>query len=340
MKSFLSQTMLFSSEQLSKWKIVDWGYVEDPIPKSFTQFKKWVAKEQHQPLKYLGDHRLDMREDLRNYFPSFQSSLVFLFSYAQEKKSLDHLFTNDPKWNGLKIASYTLGFDGEDYHHQIKESLHEITNHLKERFADLECKLTLDIHPVLERDLAFKAGLGWFGKNSMLIHPKEGSFVMIGSLLLDKKIKLDPPSMQTDHCGHCRACIEICPTDAIDEDNRTIIAQKCISTYTIEMFGEATPIAGHLEKGSGEIFGCDLCQDVCPWNKKKLKALAPLPLDEVPKRAMLIDFFMRTPLSEMIEKVEKMGIREFRRFFMGTSFERSGKRGILKNLKLFLKKDQ
>lgn len=330
---------LFSSKFLSEHKIASWGYVEDPLPRSFTHFKKWVDEGHDLPLKYLGDHRFELRRDLRNFFPTYQSSLVFLFTYAQEKKSLDHFYSTDTNWNGLKVASYTLGFEGVDYHFQIGQSLGMIIQMIQEKNPSINAQITLDVHPVLERDLAYKAGLGWFGKNSMLINPSEGSFVMIGSVLLDQKLELSTPALQTDHCGHCRACVEVCPTDAIDESHRTIVAKRCISTFTIELFTEAAPISGHLEKGTGEIFGCDLCQDICPWNKKKLKDLAPLSLDDSPLRSRLIDFFLRSPLENMIIKIEGMGVREFRRFFKGTSFERSGKNGILKNLKLFSQKD-
>lgn len=334
-RSFLFQMTLFSSAQKKEWRIAQWGYVEGPLAASFQKFDNWVKDDDYRPLNYLADHRKDLRQDLRRYYPDYQSALVFLFSYADEKIALESFYQNDPQWNGKKIASYTLGFEGEDYHHFLNRTLNEIGESLKNDYPDLQFALTLDVHPVLERDLAYRAGLGWFGKNSMLIHREEGSFVMIGSLLLNQKMPFENPKLEVDHCGNCTKCIDLCPTEAIDSEKRTIIAAKCISTFTIELFKTAEPIAGHLEKASGEIFGCDICQDVCPWNKKKLDLSTLKSLDKTPLSKKIVDFFLRTPTETLVRTLESMGVREFRRRFHGTSFERSGRSGLLKNLLLY-----
>jgi epoxyqueuosine reductase len=174
--------------------------------------------------------------------------LVFAFDYSKKKKTMDEFYQSDES-NGLKISSYVFGFNGVDYHTELRDRMNQILDQLKEKYPNLSASYTLDMHPVLERDLAHKSGLGWFGKNSMLINKSFGSFFMIGSLLLDQTFDIGSEELETDHCGTCTACVEACPTDAIDVENRTIISSKCISTWTIEIFDEADPIEGHLEKG-------------------------------------------------------------------------------------------
>lgn len=297
---------------------------------SFGQYTDWVERGHFTPLNYLADHRKDLRENLQSVMPSFQQALVMAFSYRPAKKRLKAL-EQDSDWNGWKIASYALGFEGEDYHEFLSKRLQKIGSELKERLPDLNYQLCLDVHPVLERDLAYRAGLGWFGKNSMLISPAEGSFFILGSLLLDRPIIAEQAKpLETDHCGTCTACLDICPTDAILAGERKIVAERCISTFTIELFKDAPAIEGHVERGSGEIFGCDLCQDICPWNRKPLER-TPGPLNEEP---WWLSYFLRRPRKDVISEVEQLSERAYRRQFKGTVFERLGRKGMLKNLKL------
>jgi epoxyqueuosine reductase len=310
--------------------IVDWGYTEEPRPLSFDHYEKWVERDGHGPLHYLADERKNKRADIRSFFPEFQSSLVFLFSYADQKASLDHFYKNDPDSNGLKMASYALGFEGEDYHFKLRDKLLFLSEKIKEIYPDCHFSHSLDIQPVLERDLAVRAGLGWFGKNSMFISRKKGSFLMIGSLFLSQKLTLDSRPMETDHCGSCTRCIDLCPTLAIDPETRTLDSKKCISTYTIELFKDDKVAPEGMEKAGGEIFGCDICQDVCPWNKKALsnpeKSLPP---------SSLMNFFLKRPIDFIISDLEKMSNREFRRVFKGSALERTGRRSLLKNIQFW-----
>jgi epoxyqueuosine reductase len=240
---------LFPKDLLSKLGILDWGYTEDPQPTSFHQFENWIDQKQFGSLTYLSDHRKSARNDIRNVYPAFQSALVFLFSYQAAKKwMLDQ--------DKHSLAAYTLGFEGEDYHHALKTRLSKIVESLG--VDGLETFQSLDTTPILERDLAFRAGLGWFGKNSMLINKSEGSYFIIGSLLLNKKLKIEVSEMDTDHCGHCTACADACPTQAINPKTRSLEASKCISTFTIEIFKDAEAPEG-FDKSRGEIFGCDIC---------------------------------------------------------------------------------
>lgn len=313
-----------NSEFLSSLGVVDWGYTESSVPVSLNHYEKWVNHDSHLPLTYLGDHRKNLRKDLRNVYPSFQSALVFLFSYRPAKK---WMLEN----NRHEIAAYSLGFEGEDYHRALQVKLNQIFE--KIYFDGLEKFISLDAQPILERDLAYRAGLGWFGKNSMLINQKEGSYFIIGSLLLNKTLSLSTPTLDIDHCGNCNACVEACPTQAIDSSSRTLNAQKCISTFTIETFKDIEPPIG-MEKSRGEIFGCDICQDVCPWNKKPLQR-EESKLELKNELKFLKELFYGFSREQLYETLDSMTGRGLRRVLFGTPFDRPGKIGWLKNLKAY-----
>jgi epoxyqueuosine reductase len=322
-------------EWLKKFEVADFGYTEESTPQSLEAYNDWVTKGIHAPLHYLEGDRQLKRQDLKNHWSEFQSALVFLFSYHPTHFELQELMKNDRNWNGLKVASYTLGFEGGDYHDLLRERLEGIGQHLKDQY-NLEYKLTLDTHPVLERDLAMRAGLGWFGKNSMLINRSEGSFFIIGSLLLNKKLEIDIKAVETDHCGQCTRCIDACPTEAIDPLTRTIIAKDCISTFTIEQFKIDSVPSEKMNLTSGAIFGCDICQDVCPWNKRVDRQLNFTRINWTNTQQKILDFFMLRPVSKLHQELESMTGGEFERLFERTSYSRSGKRGLLKNIRLYL----
>jgi epoxyqueuosine reductase len=314
---------MISADLLKELGIVDWGYTEESKPHSFDKYDSWVNSGHHGVLGYLADHRKDLREDLKKLYPDFASALVFLFSYRPAKK---WMLEN----NRHEIASYALGFGGEDYHHSLKRSLQKILAGLQDSTPGLQGFFTLDAQPVLERDLAHRAGLGWFGKNSMLIHRSEGSYFIIGSILLNQKLLLSGKAQETDHCGQCRACVEACPTLAIDEETRTVKADKCISTFTIEIMKEATPPEG-FENSRGEVFGCDICQDVCPWNSKPLiKTTGTLSLEKFPNVAAL---YASSPI-ELLQFFEKESGRGVQKHLEGSALSRPGKKGWLKNLRV------
>jgi epoxyqueuosine reductase len=316
-----------SQEKLQSLGILDWGYSEESLPQSISRYEEWVNHDLQAPLSYLADHRKDLRRDIKNVYPEFQSAVVFLFSYQEAKK---WLLEN----NRHEVAAYSLGFEGQDYHSVLKDRLNSIYSQLKESNPELERFIALDAQPILERDLAFRAGLGWFGKNSMLIHQKEGSYFIIGSLLLNQKLKFETSKADVDHCGQCTACIDACPTKAIDGETRTVIASHCISTYTIEIFKDAEAPKG-FEKSRGEFFGCDICQDVCPWNRKPLaRVIGTLKLPE--RLAFLKDWFFDLPIRDLVKIIEGETNRGFKKKLLGTAFDRPGKEGWLKNLKSIL----
>ena len=315
---------LFSQQLLDSLGILDWGYTEESIPHTYQEFENWTHTDAG-PLSYLTDFRKELRSDLKKVYPEFQSALVFLFNYQEEKK---YLLDSD-KFN---IAGYALGFNGEDYHYEIGRRLKVLFDSLL--LENAEFKISLDIQPVLERDLAYRAGLGWFAKNSMIISREHGSYFLIGTLLLNQKLNVPKKELTPDHCGKCTLCIDACPTQAIHPEGRTIKADLCLSTFTIELMHEADAPSGY-EKSRGEIFGCDICQDVCPWNKKVLKTKEITPFMSV-RSIHLIEWLQRDP-KIIIEELEMMSKRGVKKFFQGTVFERPGKMGWIKNLKTKLK---
>ena len=315
------------SSDLCDLGIVDWGYSARGSAASWERFGDWLEQGKAGPLEYLKGERALKRKNLEGYYPSFASALVFLFDYSQKRKALESLYNSDES-NGLKMASYVFAFDGEDYHKAIRRHLVGIGQTLGDVFTGVNFAVALDVHPVLERDLAWRCGLGWFGKNSMLINRRHGSFFLIGALLLDRSLNLPEAPPEVDHCGNCRACVDVCPTSAIDPATRTLDAAKCVSTFTVELFAADSPApSGHPEKGGGEIFGCDLCQDVCPWNGTSA--------GEELSENKLADFFLKRPIGELIGEVSAMSGKGFARLFGDSVLGRSGKKGIIKNLLLF-----
>lgn len=316
-----------SSEFLTSLGVLDWGYTEEAVPKSYSQYDEWTTKGMHGSLGYLADERQTTRQDLRRLYPPFKSALVFLFSYQETKK---WMLENKQH----ELAAYSLGYEGEDYHQALKRRLETIYHQLLLDYPLLEKFYALDAQPVMERDLAYRAGLGWFGKNSMLINKKEGSYFIIGSILLNQSFEMPPPAMDIDHCGQCNACVEACPTQAIDGESRTLIANQCLSTFTIEVFKESPPPTG-IEKSRGEIFGCDICQDVCPWNRKPLeRVIARLNLQS--QYVFLKEWFYEIPKEKLLDFFLEQTNRGLKRKLKGTPFDRPGKVGWVKNLKALL----
>jgi epoxyqueuosine reductase len=325
--------MQFEDDFLANLGVVDYAYTEESRAINFDKYQEWIDKKLHGPLKYLEGERGDKREDLKLFWSEFESAIVFLFSYKNTKKILE-----EQKGRKLNIASYALGFDGQDYHHVLKERLASLAQEILQKNPAIKFQISLDVHPVLERDLALRSGLGWIGKNSMLINRAEGSYFIIASLLLNQKLPMPKRMMETDHCGQCTRCIDACPTSAIDISTRTIRANDCISTFTIEQMKLDSVASEKMNLDSGNIFGCDICQDVCPWNKKLLRKLLPekyLHTFTEMQDTLLKYFCIRSPL-EIINELETISDRQFRRKFIRTSFERGGKSGILKNLLFYI----
>jgi epoxyqueuosine reductase len=213
------------------------------------RLESWLNKGYHGKMKWMEGH-FDKRVDPTQLVPGAKSVISLLFNYYPEENHDEQ---------ALKISKYAYG---EDYHHVIKRKLKTFVQKIEEDIGEVDGRVFIDSAPVLDRAWAAKSGLGWIGKNSMLITKSKGSFYFIAELILDIELLADGST--TDHCGTCTACIDACPTDAIVAD-KLIDSTKCISYLTIELREEIP--ASFKGQMDGWVFGCDICQDVCPWNK-------------------------------------------------------------------------
>jgi epoxyqueuosine reductase len=207
-----------------------------------------------------------------------------------------------------------------DYHTVLRERLAQLLSWLQAERPGSRGRGVVDTAPLLERDFARRAGLGWFGKNTMLINKRLGSYFFLGALLIDLQLEPDPPH-ETMHCGTCTACLDACPTDAFPEPG-WLDARRCISYLTIELRG---PVPEDLRDGIGDwIFGCDVCQEVCPWNRKSPSGRDPA-LDS------------RSELAQL-DPAELLSLSDddFRRRFRGTALTRPKRSGLLRNAALVL----
>ena len=215
------------------------------------RLEAWLNKGMHGEMSYMENH-FDMRLDPRLLVPGAKSVVSFLFNYFPDPK---HAVVP----GALKISKYAWV---EDYHYVVKDKLKLLMQQLTERIGAVEGRAFVDSAPVLDKAWAKKSGLGWIGKNANLINKKQGSFFFIAELIID--LELEPDGPVPDHCGTCRACIDACPTDAIVEPY-VVDGSKCISYFTIELKKELP--AEWASKMDDWLFGCDVCQDVCPWNR-------------------------------------------------------------------------
>lgn len=221
-------------------------FLKDEAP----QLEEWLKRGYQGKMSYLENY-FDKRLDPTLLVPGAKSVISLLYNYYPEK---DLATEND-----LKIAKYAYG---EDYHFVVKDKLKILFERLQEQVGDIQGRVFVDSAPVMERAWAKKSGLGWVGKNSLLLNKTSGSFFFLAEIILDLEFEYDGPVK--DYCGTCTACMDACPTDAIAEPY-VVDGSKCISYFTIELKEEIpTSVKGKFENW---IFGCDICQDVCPWNR-------------------------------------------------------------------------
>ena len=213
------------------------------------RLESWLSKNQHGQMQYMENH-FDKRLDPRLLVDGAESVISLLLNYyPQESQRVDT----------FKISKYAFG---QDYHFVIKEKLQEMLQFITQEIGDVSGRVFVDSAPVMDKAWAAKSGLGWIGKNSNLITQKIGSFYFIAELILDLDLEYDHAI--TDHCGNCTACIDACPTGAIEQPY-VVNGSKCVSYFTIEL-KENIPqeMQGRFDDWA---FGCDICQDVCPWNR-------------------------------------------------------------------------
>jgi epoxyqueuosine reductase len=224
-------------------------------------FRQWLAQGRHGEMGWLAD-RFEERTDAAAYLPGARSVICVGMNYHVPLSPVPDV---DRDRHG-KVARYALG---DDYHEVIKSRLHRLADWLR-RTAACETKACVDTAPVMEKELAARAGIGWLGKNTCVINEGMGSWVLLGEVITTAELAFDDPAI--DRCGTCTRCIDACPTAAITEPYR-LDATRCISYLTIEHRGEIDPL---LRSAIGDwVYGCDICQDVCPWNARAPKAADP-----------------------------------------------------------------
>ncbi len=235
----------------------------DP-PHHFSNFERWLAQGRHGDMAYLATERSRFRRaDPKQILFECKSILVLGIPYNRARAALSgESEANEVEVrNRGRVASYALG---DDYHIILPPRLRTLVAFIETQVGHpVPNRYYTDTGPVLERDLAQRAGLGWIGKNTCLINPRTGSYFLIAEILLDLDLEPDPP-FATDHCGTCARCLDACPTDCILPD-RTLDARRCISYLTIELKDDIPENLRPLMQDW--IFGCDICQQVCPWNR-------------------------------------------------------------------------
>jgi len=221
--------------------------------------ENWLNQERNGEMSYMENY-FDKRIDPRLLVPGAKSVVSLLLNYYPEEQSLSE--------GSHKISKYAYG---QDYHFVIKDKLRSFMKSIYEEIGEVSGRVFVDSAPVLDKAWARESGIGWMGKHSNLINREMGSFFFIAELILDLELELDTPIK--DYCGDCTACIDACPTDAIYEPYK-VDGSKCISYFTIELKSSIpTDVQGQFEDW---VFGCDICQDVCPWNRFSKKHNEPL----------------------------------------------------------------
>jgi epoxyqueuosine reductase len=313
------------------------GVTTPEPPPHASAFERWLAQGRHASMDYLAtDRSRQRRGDPRLILPECKSILVLAVPYSPPTPSLPpanasterlpsgtvstHLEEVAPQGaeGAARIAAYARG---DDYHQVLPPRLEALVRFIEAQAGHpVENRWYTDTGPVLERDLAQRAGLGWIGKNTCLISPQHGSYFLLAEILLDLALQPDAP-FTTDQCGTCTRCIEACPTDCILSD-RTIDAGRCISYLTIELKEE---IPADLRPRIGDwVFGCDICQQVCPWNRFAAPQGDPdLQSHEDNAEPQLIRELQTLP-------------SEFNRRFKHSPVQRSKRRGYLRNVAVAL----
>jgi len=269
------------------------------------RFQNWISKEMHGEMGYMA-RNMEKRLDPRLLYENAKTIIIVLQNYFPIETQKDK--------EAPVLSKYAYG---TDYHFVLKDKLKKLLQFIQDEIQPCKGRPFVDSAPVLEKAWARKAGLGWIGKNSNFISVEHGSFFFIGELILDIKLPYDKPESVRDHCGKCTKCIDACPTKAIIAD-RVVDARKCISYQTIELKDELDEnLKGQFEN---RVFGCDICQDVCPWNLKSKSHNEP-------------DFTLHPKLLELSKNEwEQMERPLFNELFKNSAVKRTGFNGLKRNL--------
>jgi epoxyqueuosine reductase len=280
-------------------------FLEEEAPK----LEKWLQNNHHGQMGYMENH-FDKRLDPRLLVEGSKSVISLSLNYYPGEQQ------RDPE--APKISKYAYGMD---YHQVIKDKLFQLLNYIRQEIGEVDGRAFVDSAPVLDRAWAKRAGIGWIGKNSNLINKKSGSFFFLAELIVDLDLEYDQP-FETDHCGTCTKCIDACPTEAILSPS-VIDARKCISYLTIELREEIDQ--GFKDKMDNWMFGCDVCQDVCPWNRFAVPHTEP----------------QFTPNAQLLQmkKEDWLDITEdvFKTIFKNSAVKRTKFKGLTRNID-FIKK--
>jgi len=280
-------------------------------PATRAQFDTWLAAGYHGEMGYLDGDGAELRRDARRPHPGATHALVLAMSYGGREPS-------------GPVARYARG---DDYHEVLRERVRELHHWLeRETGQTINARPYVDSGPILERDLAQRAGLGWFGKNTILINPRIGSFFFIASLFVEFELEPDAP-FEADRCGTCTRCLDACPTQAFVAPH-VLDANKCISYLTIELRGA---IDEALRAAVGDrVYGCDVCQDVCPWNRKFALELA----QNSPFAPR--DLTASSHSRELALELSAMSPAEYASVFRGSAMKRAKLRGLRRNAAVVL----
>jgi len=269
------------------------------------RLETWLNKGMQGTMKYMENY-FDLRVDPSKLVPGAKSVITLLLNYFPAQKQDE---------NAVKISKYAFG---KDYHEVIRNKLKLLTNAIKEKTGEFNGRGFVDSAPVLERTWATRSGLGWIGKNGNLITKGNGSFFFIATLITDLDL-LPDDEFAKDYCGTCRKCIDACPTEALRED-KVVDGSRCISYYTIEL--KEMLIPGDMKgKFDNWMFGCDTCQDVCPWNRfaSSNSEIEFAPIHEI--------------LEYNIQDWESLSEDSFKKIFKDSPLKRSKWIGIQRNIK-------
>jgi len=279
------------------------GITSATLPKNQIQhFRNWIENDNHGQMDYM-EKNVEKRVDPSKLVENAKSVVLVLLSY----------FKNIEYPDTLKVSKYAQGVD---YHYIIKEKLNQLLLFIQENADEINGRCFVDSAPVLERTLAQQAGLGWFGKNSMLLNKSLGSFFFIGEVILDVELEYDLP-FEKEFCGDCELCLRNCPTGAIVSP-KVVDARKCISYLTIEKRGEFVPV--EAEMLNNWIFGCDICQNVCPWNKKAKQT----------QEELLFKYYNQLKLTKS-EWLSLTG-NQFKQKYKSSPLQRAGLKQIVRNV--------
>jgi len=278
------------------------------------RLEAWLGEGRHAGMAWMERH-FDLRVDPRRLVPGARSVICVAHSYWQAEPARAALDPREaPAGARGRVARYAWG---DDYHEVLKEKLAELFAWLDRRVGGAGGRAFVDSAPVLEKAWAQRAGLGWVGKNANLLNPRAGSFLFLGELIVDVALPPDDP-FAGDHCGSCTRCIDACPTDAIYRPG-AVDANRCISYWTIEHRGPDLP--EDLATDFGEwVFGCDVCQDVCPWTK--------FSRDTPDARFLARDGVPSPSLDEWAE----LDLESFRERFRRSPIKRAKLEGLLRNV--------